>query len=181
MWILLVIAATAVALLGAVAGWAALTLISGLAGLLVLGLSPAMAGRRLPRAGLILLGLDLVVEVLVVPGSGEHWARNQFTRDVVVAVLVTAACAALFSGTWLGGKAAVGGLLFTVLVIGAIATAVESWRRMNDLGEHMGAAVEGNGPALPLIPIVVVAAALLVFARRREPWARRSQDGFDGR
>ncbi|MEU8243419.1 hypothetical protein AB0C07_34630 [Actinoplanes missouriensis] len=163
---LLFIASTAVALLGAVAGWPALTVISGLAGLVVLGLSPALAGRRLPRAGLILLGLYLVVQVLLMPGSGEHWVRNQFLHDVVAAVLVTAGCAALFSGTWLGGRAAIGGLLFTVLVISSIAAAVESWRWMNELGEHMGVAVEWSGSAAPLVPVVLVAAGLLVVARR---------------
>ncbi|MFF0375971.1 hypothetical protein [Actinoplanes missouriensis] len=171
MWTLLFIATTAIALLGAMVGWVVFTLVSGLAGLVALGMSPAVAGRRLPRAGLILLGLDLVVEVLLMPGSGEHWARNQFGHDVVVAVLVTAGCAALFSGTWLGGRAAVGGLLVTVLVYSSISNAVQSWQWMHDLGEHMGVAVEWSGSAAPVVPLVLVTAGLLMSAQRREPMA----------
>ncbi|MEU4689298.1 hypothetical protein [Actinoplanes sp. NPDC023714] len=169
--VLLLCLAAVVATIGVLRYSAALALLGGLAVLLLLALTPALAGRPLPRAGLALLAVVLLT--WYVPTLGDDWPREQLVRAVIVAVCITAACAALFTGTAPGGGTALGGLFFALLVYASISNAVHLWNLTQDLGEYMGVSVEVEGHDYGVLTLLA-AATLLVVGGRRGPVRRSS-------
>jgi hypothetical protein len=164
------------ALYGAVAGQPAVAVIGGLAGLVVLGFSPKLARRRLPRAGLVVLGFAMVVGAAPAPGViGGDGMGFQFGWSVALAVLLVAACVALFSGTGLSGASTFGGVLFTLMVFSAIAGAAEMWRVRGEVGPDAWVAIEFEGASAAMVPVMLVAAALLVLGGRRDDSGRREE------
>ena len=169
-WLLLFSGPALAAVGGAAAGWTLPTVTGVLSGLLVLGMSPALAGHRLPRAGLAALGVAALLHAWEFPGAA--WAQAQLIGDVLEAVCVVAAGVLLFVGTGISTLVWIGGLIYTGLLLGALAAVRSSYELMGELGSGpMYVAVETTGTDATG-PLVLAAAALLVIGGRRDEVSR---------